>query len=223
MKSMSDFIRAYSAGLASHDIAPARKKYAPPVVVSREIGSGGRFVARALAERLGFELCDKAILEEIASKSKAPKDLVEMLDEKPGRAMEVFGANLLHGVSMTREDYDRLLKATIHALLDLGNVVILGRGAAFLAEPGKVLRLRLVAPFEMRVANLARYLNIDEHDARKQIHAIEEERHKFHLRLFGKGETSPENFDMGLNMQCLTIDDAVELALDAYNRICKKA
>jgi cytidylate kinase len=220
MKTLSDFVSAYSRVLARRDEEEARRQVCqPPIVVSRQVGSGGHIVAEKLAQRLGFALCDKQILDELATRAKVPRDFLEMLDERPAKALELLGASLLRGVGLTPEDYERLLKSGLKALLKLGSVVIVGRGAIFLAEPRKALRVRIVAPRELRIRNLAQRLNVSAEEAAHRLQQIEKERAEFLRRYFNAEEASAECFDIALNTECLTIDDCVELVLRTYEKL----
>jgi len=220
MKTLSDFVSAYSRVLARREEEEARRQVCqPPIVVSRQVGSGGHLVAEKLAQRLGFALCDKQILDELATRAKVPRDFLEMLDERPAKALELLGASLLRGVGLTPEDYERLLKSGLKALLKLGSVVIVGRGAIFLAEPRKALRVRIVAPRELRIRNLAQRLNVSAEEAAHRLQQIEKERAEFLRRYFNAEEASAECFDIALNTECLTIDDCVELVLRTYEKL----
>lgn len=222
MKNLSDFLAAYMRVLARHEEEEAhRRRCKPPIVISREVGSGGRIIAERLAERLGFVLCDKLILDELATRAKVPKDFLAMLDERPAKALELLGASLLRGVSLTPEDYERLLKSGLKALLKLGSVVIVGRGAVFLAEPGKALRVRVVAPLALRIANFARYESLGVEEAAKRLEKIEKERAEFLKRYFGAEEAGTTCYDLAVNTQCLDKDLCVELILHAYERMFK--
>lgn len=224
MTGVSSFLKAYAHALSSREEQPIAKRLCMtlPIVVSREIGSGGRAVAEELAKRLSFQLCDKAILEEIAARTKTPPDLVELLDERPAHALELFGASLLRGTSLTQQEFDRYLKYTIQTFLQLGSVVILGRGAAFLAEPGKALRLRIVAPLDMRTSSYALLQSIPEKQAHDKILKIDSDRRHFLKSLYGKDEVEPVNFDLTLNRQCYSVEDCVELAWQAYQKLCER-
>lgn len=222
MKTVSDFLAAYSRIIAAREVeAKEQRLCKPPIVISREFGSGGYAIAEKLAQRLGFALWDKAILDQIATQAKVPANFLTMLDERPADALELLGASLLHGVSLTPEDYARLLKASIRAVLRLGSAVIVGRGAIFLAEPGKAFRLRVVAPLPLRIRNVANRYQISEEEAAKRIEKLDKERRQFLLRYFGTEEATADCFDLALNTECLGHDDCVELALSAYERVCK--
>jgi cytidylate kinase len=222
MTGVAQFLRAYSHALSSREEqARLKRQCQTPIIVSREIGSGGRLVAEELARRLGFQLCDKAILEEISARTKTPPDIVALLDERPAHALELFGASLLRGTSITQEEFERHLKYAIQTFLQLGSVVILGRGAAFLVEPGKALRLRIVAPIEMRVAAIAESDQISQRQALEKLHKIEAERRQFYRLAYGRDEMEPYHFDITLNRQCFSIQQMAELALQAHRTLCE--
>jgi len=224
MKTMAEFLKAYAQGLTDHETGGTKQRpWRMPVVVSRQFGSGGQVFAQTLAQRLGFEVCDRKILEEIARRSKVPEDLVRLLDEKPGRSLEVFGASLLLGTSLSVHDYDATLKGTLRALLQLGSVVILGRGANFLAVPGKALRVRLVAPPELRIANIMQRCNADEKKARQIVRDTDAERAKFLKRVYGQEDSAPDSFDLVINTHKIPVDEAVRIALEVYELLARSA
>ncbi|MEG1730037.1 MAG: cytidylate kinase-like family protein [Oscillospiraceae bacterium] len=51
------------------------------ITISREFGSGGRTIAKQLAERLGYAYYDKALVERIAEESGYSKEFVETRGE----------------------------------------------------------------------------------------------------------------------------------------------
>jgi len=224
MKTLADFLTAYGHVLGTREAEAQRGKVCrPPIVLSRQAGSGGRIIAERVAQRLGFAVCDKQILDELATRVKVPREFLAMLDERPVKAIELLGASLLRGVGLTPHEYERVLKSGLRALLKLGSVVIIGRGASFVADPGKVLRVRVVAPFDVRVRNFMRYENLSEAEAARRIQRIEKERAEFVRRYFGAEEATADCFDIALNTQCLDIDTCVDLICVTYERMFKCA
>ena len=53
------------------------------VSISREFGSGGRDIARKVAEDMGLELYDRNMLEDIAKAMNIEPEVLEDIDEKP--------------------------------------------------------------------------------------------------------------------------------------------
>ena len=220
MKGMTEFIKAYGSTLP-HDKqgGDQTRPFRMPIAISRQIGSGGRLVAARLAERLGLELVGKSLIDEISQRTKVPTDLLNLLDEKPGRALELFGAGLLRGASITESDYNRVLKATVTTFLELGNAIILGRGSVFVATPGRALRLMIVAPLEKRIEAMTRYEDLSPQKARARVLEIDAERREFTKRHFGHEEASAEYYDLVVNTAMFSIDEAAEVSIIAYQKM----
>lgn len=217
-------LASYVRAMSGHEEQKASKvRPAMPVVVSRQFGSGGKRVAEALAHRLNFHLFDKEILERIVTHAKVPPDIARLFDEHNVSPMEMFGTDLLRGQGLRSDEFARFLKLAIVSLLNAGNVVLLGRGAAFLAKPGTALRLRIVAPERVRISNLVEYEHFTEAEARKKIQQVDHERLLFHKKIFGHAEVTPDCFDLGLSTEVLNVEECTDLALAAYNKIAAKA
>ena len=67
------------------------------ITVGRQYGSGGRYVARLLAEKLGIPFYDKELLAEVAKDSGFNEDLLQEHDEKNTRN---FLFSMMGGQSM---------------------------------------------------------------------------------------------------------------------------
>ncbi len=114
------------------------------ITISRETGSGGSDIGRAVAERLKYHLADKETLGRILSQYGFV-EFRETYDTMPS-IWSRFDRNAATIVSM-------LGTATI-ALAGHGNIVIIGRGShATLAGYPDVLRVRIQAPFHYRAMN----------------------------------------------------------------------
>ena len=51
------------------------------ITISREFGSGGRTIAKQVAENLGYAYYDKELIEEIAMETGFSKDYIEKRGE----------------------------------------------------------------------------------------------------------------------------------------------
>ena len=57
------------------------------ITIGRQYGSGGRYVGRLLAERLGIPFYDKEILAEASKQSGICEEIMAENDEKPTRSL----------------------------------------------------------------------------------------------------------------------------------------
>jgi CMP/dCMP kinase len=215
----ANVIQEYARRL-SERVEPSQENiFRPPIAISREVGSGGGKVAEALAVRLGFKCCDRCILDTLAVTMHASPENLNELDERPVDRLALFGSSFFTGCYISRTELDNSLKQTVRKLLDLGSIVVLGRGAVFLAEPGRALRLRITAPFDLRVAEMMRRYSLARKQAETKVHQIDLERLLFHKRMFGMYEGRSESYDLAINLQQLTTENAVEIAVGAYSAL----
>ena len=73
--------------LENREQRPGRGKegdmfYGPYLIISREKGAGGNAVAKLVGRRLGWQVFDNEIVDEIAQKAHVRRQLIESLDER---------------------------------------------------------------------------------------------------------------------------------------------
>lgn len=101
------------------------------ITISREFGSGGKYIGEKVAEKLGIPFCDKAIIEKTAKETGLVENFVERLSEYAPRKnifAYSFVARDLNGKSI--EDY--LMNIQRKVILEIakeGPCVIVGRSA----------------------------------------------------------------------------------------------
>lgn len=184
------------------------------VTVSRAVGSTGGQVARRLAERLGWPLFDKELLQHMAGDDHVRARLYEDMDERDTSWLESALRWLLHG-EFRQEDYFYRLSETVLALARQGPAVYLGRGVDLILPQDRGLRVRFLAPEKNRVAEFARRNQCDEKTARDRIEGIERERADYCRRYLGRARDDPTRFDVLINLGRVSQDEAVALILEA--------
>lgn len=104
------------------------------ITISREFGSGGRTVAKAVAERMGYSYYDKDLIEKAAEESGLSREYIEKHGEAaPGRS--VFSYTFIgrdsQGVSIG--DYLwNVQRKIIEDIAGKGDCVIVGRCADYI-------------------------------------------------------------------------------------------
>ncbi|MFH0793161.1 MAG: cytidylate kinase-like family protein [bacterium] len=171
----------------------------PVITVSRALGSGGGEVGRCVAERLNCQVVDRRIIEQIAERSEVRRDLVETLDEHARSQIEAWFEGLLRRRLFDESDYLRHLVEVLHSFAELGSVVIVGRGANFIAQRRPHLDVRVVASQEKRVERLVEKRKITPDEALAEIRKSDSERSKFVSRLFGRDWEDPLAYDLVIN------------------------
>lgn len=193
--------------------------YGPCLLVSREYGSGGVEVARRVGQRMGWHVFDREIVEEISRIAHERQRLIESVDEHALSYWDRTWQEVLTASDAFNEKYLRYLRQVVMSLGYHGEVIIIGRGAQYMLPPACAVRLRLVAPLELRAARLAEREGISPAQAKARILSFDAERSAFVRKTFKSSAESPHNYDLLLNTAEISFDGAAEIVIAA---LCEK-
>jgi hypothetical protein len=195
-----------------HDAAEQR----PMIVFSREYGGRGAEIGRAVAERLGFQLHSQELVHEIARQARVRQQLVSSLDERSRDDVEQWVTELMEGGTFSPTDYLRNLTKVILSLGKHGKGVIIGRGAQFILDPKRTLRVRAFAPLESRIRRIATRDGLTLGEARATVLRVDAERSAFYRQHFDRDQSDPYHYDLLLNTATLPIDACVDMVVRAF-------
>jgi len=174
------------------------------ITISREMGSGGIPIAHKAAEKLGYTLVDGEMLMKVAEKYGLSAEALEKADEKPPAFVEKQDSQVevdLHQIELIILEY--ALK---------GNVIIYGRGGQdLLQEIDSVFRVRVIAPFDLRVERWAEREWLDPDLARKLVRRSDQQRAGFIKYYFDRDWEDPLGYDLIINTERITEETAVQL------------
>jgi len=182
----------------------------PVITVSREPGSGGRVVAERIARQLGLDLFHGEIIQEIAESADTSARILETLDEKGLSVLDDWISTLVNRRHLWPDQYLKHLMKVIGTIGEHGRAVIIGRGASFILPREVMFRVRIVAPLEIRVKNVAHEFDVPYEEARRRVLRTESDRSAFVRKYFHADITDSVNYDLVINTGTLSIDAAVE-------------
>jgi cytidylate kinase len=188
---------------------PIEKPGIPSITVSREPGSGGRVVAKRLAEKLELDLFDQKILHEMAKNTNVNAQLLKTLDEKGLSILEDWISSLVLDRHLWPDQYLKQLMKVIGTIEKHGRAIIVGRGANFILPPDNCLRVRVISPQQARIQNVVNSFNIPENEAKRRVIRTESDRRAFIRKYFNAEIADPVNYDMVINTGTVGVDDAV--------------
>jgi len=180
------------------------------VTVAREYGSGGAAVAARLAERLGFKLLDRGLVERIAEEARVPPDVAAKLDERVdpwvrriGRALWYGGFEAVaavHGNDVVDSDRVAALGGRIlEAAATAGECVIVGRGGqCLLRGRPDVFHVFVYAPRAECLRNLQARLGPGA-DVELAFQETDRERTAYIRRYFGENRLDPHLYHLMVN------------------------
>ncbi len=203
------------------------------ITISRELGSGGRTVGRKLAEALNVRYSDKELIHELMKrfnltvsgieKLKGEKkswisDFIQMVapvpkmslltGQKNGKYMTEFRADV------TSADIFEAESDILKAIAGEGSCVIAGRSGFFvLRDCSNKLDVFITASKEHRVERVARKQGLTPEQAAILIDKIDRDRENYIRKFAGMSRYDLRNYQLVLNMDNLTEDQAVDLIL----------
>lgn len=191
--------------------AGQKGKLFPTITISREKASGGSSIAGLLAERLGLVVFDRAIVDEVARSASVDRVVVEHLDERSRHSIRELTERVIHRRNFSPETYMAYLTKTILTIGEKGGAVIIGRGAHLLLPVERCFRVRVVAPFEIRVERLSSRAAMERTAAESLIAETDRERAQFIKEHFQQSDDNPLLYDLVINTGRITLETAVEL------------
>jgi cytidylate kinase len=177
----------------------------PLIAMTREMGSLGKDVAAGIAARTNRKVVYHEIIEPIANKMRLRKSHVErFLDGKSG-LWERLTTDRTSLSIFTADETFRFLR-------DGSTAVIRGWGAVhLLKEIPHVIRVRVCAPLETRVARMMQRLATDNRATiESEIEMSEEAHTAITRRHFGVNWRDPENYDLVLSTERLSVEECVD-------------
>jgi cytidylate kinase len=211
-----------------HEVARSAAPSEPPsmstsrkvkyITVSREAGAGGGEIAAMVGRKLGWEVLDRNLLDQVADRFRLSKPMLELVDETDSNwAYDMVGA-FLDPKIVPHEKYLAHLSRVIRVAARRGNVVIVGRGAQFLLPHDSGLAVRIVASMKYRVARIVQLLDYDEAQARRYLHEVDHGRKEFVEKFFHHDVTDPRLYDLVLYVDHLGPTMVTDLIVEAANR-----
>ena len=173
------------------------------LTISREFGSGGKEIGRAVAESMGYEYVDKEIfLNEIKAKGHRWEEWARDLDEHCPTVWEKY--------DWTFRGFGALTQSIMleHAVRD--KVVIVGRGGNFvLKDIAHALSIRIIAPLEARIQRIMLRDSVDREMARLLAEKTDRDRACFLYAVYGKRWDDPTEYDFVFNTGMGSLDEVI--------------
>lgn len=188
------------------------------ITISREFGSGGRSIGRAVADRLGIPFYDKELVDQIALESGfSPTFVEENGEHSPSRSRlaYAFSHQSVPGVmnGMSTADFLWSIQCNvIMQLTDKGPCVIVGRNADYILKDRKdCLDVFIHADIDFRADRIVRLYGESEKSPTARLNEKDKRRMINYQHYTGRTWGQPQNYDLCLNSGTLGIDACVDL------------
>ena len=201
--------------------------------MSHTTGSGGDQVGKRVAERLGYLYVDEDIVARAAAQGGLePQDIadeerrqsfasrfLQTMAEGGGDAWMLGSPLPALADSVRPADVRALIRETVEQTAARGNVVIVAHAASYAVEPGPwALRVFVTASPATRAQRVGAADELDEGRASRVIKDSDSGRRDYLKRFHSVDRESPTDYDLVLNTDLLSTDQAAEIVIRAADR-----
>src|ERR1035437_10288587 len=194
------------------------------VTISRQTGSGAHIVAEKLAPRLQahtpkdarpWTVFDRNLVEEVPEDPNLPQRLARFMPED--RVSEIADTmDELFGFHPPSWTLVRQTTETILHLVELGNVIVIGRGATVITSKlNYVFHVRLVGSLERRVAHVQELEHLSQQAALEIIRREDRGRRRYLKTHFKADLDDPLLYHLVINTDLVSYEDAAQIIADA--------
>ena len=187
----------------------------PTITLSMEPGSGGSILAQKIADRLDFDLFNREIVEAIAKSSEIRETVIASLEKDRLSGIEDFIASLVKDYYIHPDLYLEHLLKVISTIAKHGRAVIVGRGANFILPAHEIFSVRVIAPLEIRIRNVALNYKVAAEEAKRRVIRRESRRKAFIRHSFNADISDPIHYDMVINTGKTSMAAAEEAVIAA--------
>ena len=180
------------------------------ITIAREYGSGGRYIGKLVAEKLGIKLYDKNIIEKMSEETGLSEEYIKDNEQKRTVFDSVNGG---YYVGLNNAD-ELFIKESnlIKELAEKESCVIVGRCADFiLKDKENVFKIFINNTMENKIKRATEFYHMDKENAEKEIARINKLRSNHYEYYTERGWETPSNYDICVNSDSIGINNVVDL------------
>lgn len=189
------------------------------ITVSREFGSGGRFIGEEVSKRLGIAYYDKDIIAKVAEKTGLAKELIEQKGEyAPNKSpfAYAFVGRYQNGASID----DILHQAQREIILEAADkepCVIVGREADYILQDRKdCLNVFIHGNMDNKAKRICQLYNKTETQALKMMHEMDKKRSIDYKYYTEQHWGDAKNYTVCLNSSDIGYEKCIDIIMQLY-------
>lgn len=195
------------------------------LTLGRQFGSGGRKIARKVADMLGIEFYDKNLIAIAAKESGLSENLFDGIDEKPtnsllyslvmGLQSDRSSSFYRYGDILNSDTIFRIQPQVIEDLVSDKSCVVVGRCSDYVLRNKKnVLNIFIHADEEFKLERVMRIYKQSEKEALETMKKTDKKRSNYYNFYTNQEWGNALNYHLSLNSAALGIDDSAKLICD---------
>lgn len=180
------------------------------ITISREYGSGGRYVGRLIADILGIKFYDKDFVKKLAEETGLSEEYIESNEQKRNSL-----SNLNNGYYFGLDNRDDLFLKESELIKEVAckeSCVIIGRCADFILKDEKnIIKIFIYSDMEDKINRAIEFYGMDKEKAKKEIKQIDKLRGNHYKYYTGNDWNDHSNYDICINSDVLGVEKTAEL------------
>ncbi len=189
------------------------------ITITREFGSMGRPIAKALSERLGIEYYDRDIVEEVSHQLNLPVSKISDVEES---SKNHFLAGMFPLGTDTEYIQDMIFDVQKDIILELArksSCILVGRCADYLLQnQPNVINIFVYAPFKAKLENCISELEMTEDEAKKAIMKVDKARTAYHKRYAGYTPYDPKHKHLMIDSSLLGVEGTADMIAEIVKK-----
>lgn len=187
------------------------------ITISREYGSGGRYVGRLIADKLGIKFYDKELVAKVAEETGLSEEYIESHEQKR-TALNSLNSGYYAGLDNSDELFIKE-SDTIQKIADEESCVIIGRCADFILKDRKdVIKVFIYSSMEDKLKRATEIYNMNKAKAEKEINRINKLRANHYKHYTERNWNDAENYDICINSDTLGVEKTADLICEIIKR-----
>ena len=180
------------------------------ITISREYGSGGRYIGRLVADKLGIKFYDKEFIGKLAEQTGLSEEYIESNEQKRD-ALDAINSGYYSSLSNADDLFIKEAEL-VKEIASQESCVIIGRCADFtLRERKDVLKVFIYSDIENKIKRVTEIYGVNKANAQKEIKKINKLRANHYKHYTERDWNNSENYDICINSDYLGVEKAADL------------
>jgi cytidylate kinase len=200
------------------------------VTIARRMGSGGTYVGRVIADRLGLRYVDREVLRLAADRLGVEEYAVEQNRERVAGFWERFFGSLSFGPpegtyapppvgAYSDKELFECQTGILHEMSAREDCLIVGYGGAYvLPRHARMVNIFFHAPLAFRVRRVAEIYDVAEQEARRMVEDSDRLRARYFREMTGRDWACADNYHLCVDTSMSPLPDLAERLVSFVER-----
>lgn len=189
------------------------------ITISREYGSGGKYIGELVASKLGIPFYDKEIIQKIADETGfAPEYIANSAEYAPSKSFFAYALSSRNQIGESVEDQiNRVQRGIILDIAEKGDCVIVGRSADHVLK-GKhdTIDVFIHGDTPAKKERVCKYRGVKPAEAEKLMRDIDKKRSINYKYYTGETWGEAKNYTITLNSTRIGVENCADIIAGLY-------